>query len=116
MEEKRGMEDMKSVATLIKTISCPFSMYPRIVANDFFIGYHNIGGSGLYEKSVMCDEKITANPLVRRSIQNGFMDSTSLFYFHLDRRTGENVLLKRDFWKVQGGDDEEYYEDSSETG
>ena len=40
------------------------------------------------------------------------IDNTSLFYIHEDRRTGEDILLKKDFWKVQGGDDEEYYEDS----
>ena len=120
--EKKSIEDIKSVATLIKTIPCPFynGYPPDLVANDFFIGYKAEGGwrwrdgeIGLYEKRVLYDEKDTADALVRK-IQCGLINNTSLFYIHEDRRTGADILLKKDFWKVQGGDDEEYYEDSSD--
>ena len=120
--EKKSIEDIKSVATLIKTIPCPFynGYPPDLVANDFFIGYKAEGGwrwrdgeIGLYEKRVLYDEKDTADALVRK-IQCGLIDNTSLFYIHEDRRTGADILLKKDFWKVQGGDDEEYYDDSSD--
>ena len=110
------------MATLIKTIPCPFynGYPPDLVANDFFIGYKAEGGwrwrdgeIGLYEKRVLYDEKDTADALVRK-IQCGLINNTSLFYIHEDRRTGADILLKKDFWKVQGGDDEEYYDDSSD--
>ena len=113
--EKKSIEDIKSVATLIKTIPCPFynGYPPDLVANDFFIGYKAEGGwrwrdgeIGLYEKRVLYDEKDTADALVRK-IQCGLIDNTSLFYIHEDRRTGEDILLKKDFWKVQGGDSED---------
>ena len=113
--EKKSIEDIKSVATLIKTIPCPFynGYPPDLVANDFFIGYKAEGGwrwrdgeIGLYEKRVLYDEKDTADALVRK-IQCGLINNTSLFYIHEDRRTGEDILLKKDFWKVQGGDSED---------
>ena len=121
--EKTGVEDIKSVATLIKTIPCPFynGYPPDLVANDIFIGYKaegewrwRDGEIGLYEKRVLYDEKDTADALVRK-IQCGLIDNTSLFYIHEDRRTGADILLKKDFWKVQGGDDEEYYEDAEDS-
>ena len=120
--EKKSIEDIKSVATLIKTIPGPFynGYPPDLVANDFFIGYKAEGGwrwrdgeIGLYEKRVLYDEKDTADALVRK-IQCGLINNTSLFYIHEDRRTGADILLKKDFWKAQGGDDEEYYDDSSD--
>ena len=118
--EKKSIEDIKSVATLIKTIPCPFynGYPPDLVANDIFIGYKAEGEEEdedgeivLYEKRVLYDEKDTADALVKK-IQCGLIDNTSLFYIDEDRRT--DILLKKDFWKAQGGDDEEYYDDSSD--
>ena len=69
------MEDIKSVATLIKTIPCPFynEYPPDLVANDIFIGYKAEGEEEdedgeivLYEKRVLYDEKDTADALVRK--------------------------------------------------
>ena len=103
------------MATLIKTIPCPFynEYPPDLVANDIFIGYKAEGEEEdedgeivLYEKRVLYDEKDTADALVKK-IQCGLIDNTSLFYIDEDRRTGEDILLKKDFWKVQGGDSED---------